>query len=66
MKNRVEQLLSQWHEAHRQEFIHDGFTNSLPSFDSMQQKHMHIGTKYARLDVGGSGAWMLVHVIRHW
>lgn len=57
--DRVKQLLSQWHEAHRAQFVRDGYTNLLPSFDEREQKHIHIGAKYARLDVGGSGAWML-------
>ena len=56
---RVQQLLSQWHEAHRQQFIRDGLTNLLDSFDQQEKKHIHVGAKYARLDVGGSGAWML-------
>lgn len=57
--DRVKQLLSQWHEAHRAEFVRRGYTNLLPTFDGQEQKHIHIGAKYARLDVGGSGAWML-------
>ncbi len=56
---RVEQLLSQWHEAHRQQFVRDGYTNLLDSFDVQEKKHVHVGAKYARLDVGGSGAFML-------
>jgi hypothetical protein len=53
------QVLDQWHEAHRQQFIRDGFTNSLATFDTAEEKHAHVGAKYIRLDVGGSGAWML-------
>jgi hypothetical protein len=56
---RIEQILSQWHEAHRQDFVRSGYTNLLSTFDQQEKKHMHIGAKYARLDVGGSGAWML-------
>lgn len=56
---RVQQLLSQWHEAHRQDFVLRGYTNLLDSFDTQEQKHIHVGAKYARLDVGSSGAWML-------
>src|SRR5712692_4958587 len=56
---RLEQLLAQWHEAHRQQFVRDGYTNLLASFDTQEKKHIHVGAKYARLDVGGSGAWML-------
>ena len=57
--DRLKLHLAQWHEAHRQQFIRDGYTNLLPSFDEREQKHIHIGDKYVRLDVGGSGAWML-------
>lgn len=59
MIERLNVLLSQWHEAHRQDFVRKGYTNLLDSFDTQEQKHIHIGDKYARLDVGGSGAWML-------
>lgn len=57
--NRIETLLSQWHEEHRADFVKSGYTNLLASFDAQEKKHMHIGAKYARLDVGGSGAWMV-------
>ncbi len=57
--DRIEQILSQWHEAHRQQFVRDGLTNSLPTFDTQEQKRGTVGAKYIRLDVGGSGAWML-------
>lgn len=56
---RLKLILSQWHEAHRADHARRGFTNLLDSFDTQEQKHMHIGDKYVRLDVGGSGAWML-------
>lgn len=52
-------VLNQWHEAHRAEFVRDGYTNLLPTFDTQEEKHAHIGGKYMRLDVGTSGAWML-------
>jgi hypothetical protein len=54
---RLLQVLDQWHEAHRQEFIKSGFHSE--SFDEREEKHAHVGDKYVRLDVGGSGAWML-------
>ena len=57
--DRIEQILSQWHEAHRAQFVRDGLTNLLGSFDLQEKKHCHVGAKYMRLDVGGSGAWML-------
>lgn len=53
------QALNQWHEAHRQQFIRDGYTNLLDTFDTQEEKHAHVGGKYVRLDVGSSGAWML-------
>lgn len=56
---RIKLILSQWHEAHRLDFVRSGYTNLLASFDTQEQKHIHVGAKYARLDVGGSGAWML-------
>lgn len=56
---RIQQLLAQWHEAHRAQFIRDGLTNLLVTFDTQEEKHTHIGAKYARLDVGSSGAWMV-------
>lgn len=56
---KIEAVLSQWHEAHRADFVRKGFTNLLDTFDTQEQKHAHIGNKYVRLDVGGSGAWML-------
>lgn len=58
-KERLDLILSQWHEAHRASFVRDGFTNLLASFDEREQKHTHEGGKYIRLDVGSSGAWML-------
>lgn len=59
MHIRIEQLLSQWHEAHREYFKREGLLNLLPAFDQQEKKHVHYGAKYARLDVGGSGAWMV-------
>lgn len=56
---RIMQILDQWHEAHRQDFVRRGYTNLLASFDTQEQKHAHVGAKYIRLDVGTSGAWML-------
>ena len=56
---RIDAILSQWHEAHRQDFVRSGYTNLLDTFDTQEMKHMHIGAKYARFDVGGSGAWMM-------
>jgi hypothetical protein len=53
----VVKVLDQWHEAHRAEYIRSGYTQ--PNFDTQEEKHGHIGGKYMRLDVGGSGAWML-------
>lgn len=55
----IPQVLKQWHEAHRQDFIKSGYDNLMASFDDREQKHAHLGAKYIRLDVGGSGAWML-------
>lgn len=55
----VIRVLNQWHEAHRQQFVRDGYTNLLTSFDTQEEKHGHLGSKYMRLDVGGSGAWMM-------
>lgn len=55
----TERALNQWHEAHRQQFVRDGYTNLLASFDTQEEKHGHVGGKYMRLDVGGSGAWMV-------
>jgi hypothetical protein len=59
MTGRFDQILSQWHEAHRADFVRRGYTNLLPTFDTQEQKHTHTGAKYVRLDVGGSGAWMV-------
>jgi hypothetical protein len=56
---RLKQVLDQWHEEHRKQFVRDGYTNLLDSFDQREEKHAHLGDKYIRLDVGGSGAWML-------
>jgi len=53
------EVLNQWHEEHRKQFIRDGYTNLLESFDEREEKHAHVGAVYVRLDVGGSGAWML-------
>ena len=39
--------------------MRDGLTNSLSTFDTQEQKRGTVGAKYIRLDVGGSGAWML-------
>ena len=55
----VERILSQWHETHRADYVAQGMTNLMRTFDTQEQKHGHIGGKYMRLDVGGSGAWML-------
>lgn len=55
----LREVLDQWHEAHRADFIAQGMTNLMLTFDTQEQKHAHIGAKYVRLDVGGSGAWML-------
>lgn len=55
----LKRALDQWHEAHRAQFVRDGYTNLLPTFDTQEEKHAHIGDKYIRLDVGTSGAWML-------
>jgi hypothetical protein len=52
-------VMNEWHEAHRQYFVNSGYTNLLPTFDTQEEKHGHIGKTYTRLDVGGSGAWML-------
>ena len=54
---RVSEILNQWHEAHRQDFIRAEY--SLEYFDVREEKHAHVGGKYIRLDVGTSGAWML-------
>jgi hypothetical protein len=53
------ETMNQWHEAHRQQFVKNGYTNLLDTFDQQEEKHAHVGAKYIRLDVGGSGAWML-------
>ena len=58
-KARILQVLDQWHEAHRADFVRSGYTNSLASFNTCEEKHATVGNKYVRLDVGGSGAWML-------
>lgn len=42
MTNRLEQILSQWHEEHRQQFIRDGYANLLDTFDTREQKHTHV------------------------
>jgi len=55
----VERILGEWHEAHRADFVKSGYTNLLPTFDTQEEKHGHVGATYMRLDVGGSGAWML-------
>ncbi len=57
--SRLVSALDQWHEAHRAQFMRDGYTNLLPTFDTQEEKHAHIGATYVRLDVGSSGAWML-------
>jgi len=59
MTERLNQILSQWHEAHRQDFVARGYTNLMAAFDTQEQKHTHEGAKYIRLDVGSSGAWMV-------
>ncbi len=56
---RLLEVMDQWHEAHRAQFVQDGFTRSLETFDAHEEKHAHVGAKYVRLDVGTSGAWML-------
>lgn len=56
---RITKALNEWHEAHRQQFVQDGYTNLLDTFDTQEQKHAHFGGKYVRFDVGGSGAWMM-------
>jgi hypothetical protein len=56
--DRLKQVLDQWHEAHRADYM----KNYKPEgnwFDEREEKHAHVGDKYIRLDVGGSGAWML-------
>jgi len=62
-EDRIKEILHNWHEAGRAEFEHDypGLAASPNlNYDSAQQaKHYHIGAKYIRLDVGGSGAFML-------
>jgi hypothetical protein len=58
-QQRILEVLDQWHEAHRAEFIRDGLTNLLSTFDTQEEKHAHIGGRYIRLDVGTSGAWIL-------
>lgn len=57
--DRLIKILDEWHAAHRVQFVNDGLTNSLPTFDTQEEKHAHVGDKYIRLDVGGSGAWMV-------
>lgn len=53
----VIKVLNQWHEAHRAKHIKSGYIS--PNFETHEEKHGHLGGKYMRLDVGGSGAWML-------
>jgi hypothetical protein len=55
--DRLKQVLDQWHEAHRADFVRQGYKPE--HFDEQDEKHAHVGDKYVRLDVGGSGAWML-------
>lgn len=57
--DKMEAVLNQWHEAHRQDFVRRGYTNLLGSFDTQEEKRATVGAKYIRLDVGGSGAFML-------
>jgi len=55
-ENRINEVLRQWHEAGRAHF-----TSSFQAlaYDSEHySKHYHVGGKYIRLDVGGSGAFM--------
>ena len=56
---RLIEVLNQWHEAHREQFVRDGYSNLLTTFDEREEKHAHVGAVYVRLDVGGSGAWVL-------
>ena len=57
--SRLVEVLDQWHAAHKEQLVRDGFTNLLLTFDTQEEKHAHIGVKYARLDDGTSGAWMM-------
>lgn len=58
LDKRIIEVLDQWHEAHRIDFS-IGVGSNLADFDKREEKHAHIGARYIRLDVGGSGAWML-------
>jgi hypothetical protein len=56
--DRLKQILDQWHEAQRADYNkNNNWTGTW--FDEREEKHAHVGDKYIRLDVGGSGAWML-------
>jgi len=57
---RLLEVLDQWHEAHRADFIAQGMNPvTIGNFNKYEEKHAHIGAKYVRLDTGTSGAWML-------
>lgn len=53
---RILEVLDQWHEA---QCADRGLLGNNENFDAREEKHAHIGGRYIRLDVGGSGAWML-------
>jgi hypothetical protein len=62
---RLLQVLDQWHAAHKVDYL-KSYAESYNSvldwgarFDLGEEKHARIGHKYARLDTGTSGAWML-------
>src|SRR5258708_29690865 len=48
--NRLPEVLTQWHEAHRAQFVRDGLTNLLATFDQQEAKRATVGQKYTRLD----------------
>ena len=53
-EERFDAILAQWQDAVNARHVAEGFTNH-----PADQVHGHYGAKYARLDVGGSGAFMV-------
>lgn len=56
-ENQIKEILRQWHEAGRAEFERE--YKNLDYDSAKYRKHYHVGTKYIRLDVGSSGAFLL-------
>ena len=54
IEERFDEILAQWQAAVNRKHADSGFANH-----PADQVHGHFGAKYARLDIGGSGAFMV-------